>query len=193
MKKLLPVTFSIFCFFPAVAQQDMVTFKKGDRTIALFRKDSYFAFQLRDKEWLAGYITKVQNDSFYIRPLRIVYRITYIDTLYSEVVPFALSDVYAVPKKGVQIDYINGRFQIATTGGHLHWYWIKNGWLFRTLGVGYLLLNVANGIIQNDFTFSDPALPVAAGVLLLGVLLKHSYKPVLCIRKRYHLQSIKVP
>ena len=50
----------------AYAQQDMFIYKKKNRTLAIFKKDSYIAFQLKSGAWYAGDITKVQNDSFTI-------------------------------------------------------------------------------------------------------------------------------
>lgn len=56
----------------------------------------------------------------------------------------------------------------------------------------YAILNVVNGLIKNDFSFSCSKLGIAAGAFLLGELLLHTYKPTLRVKKKYHLQPIKI-
>lgn len=92
---------------------------------------------------------------------------------------FALSDVYALPKKGVQIDYIGDHFKIATDSGDLLWYWIKSSWICRVGVAGYAALNVVNGFIKNNFSFTESRLGIAAAVFLTGVILKNiqAYTP----------------
>ncbi|MDE3145483.1 MAG: hypothetical protein KGL19_15105 [Bacteroidota bacterium] len=116
-----------------------------------------------------------------------------IDTLAFDVMKFSMKDVYAMPKQGIQIDYKNGSFQITRSGGHVHFYWIKSGWIFRFGGGGYILLNILNGIIQNSFSIADIRLPIAAGVFLFGEVLRHTYTPTLKIGKKYYLQYFKTP
>jgi hypothetical protein len=195
MTKLILFTLLLFSSSVAYSQQDFFVFKKRNKTIASFRKDYYIAFQLKNCDWRTGFITKIQNDSFFIKPMVVRYSLTGLmgsDTTYYSVQPFALTDVYAIPKRGVQIDYIDGRFQITAEGGHQHWYWIKSGWLFRTGAAGYAGLYAVNGIIKNDFSFSGSKLGVAAGVFLGGVLLHKAYKLTLRVRKKYRLQFIKL-
>lgn len=195
MTKPLLITFLLFCSSALYSQQDFFVFKKRNKTITSFRKDYYIAFQLKNREWHTGYITKIQNDSFFIKPMVVRYNLTGLmgsDTIYYPVQPFALTDVYAMPKKGVQVDYIDGRFQITTSGGHVHWYWIKSGWVFRAGGVGYAGLNVINGLIKNDLSLSDGKLGIAAGVFLGGVILHKAYKPVLRLKRKYRLEFIKI-
>ena len=114
------------------------------------------------------------------------------DTFHYSVLGFAFSDVYAMPKKGYLIDYKDGHFHISPTGGHVHFYWIKSGFLFKIGGAGYAVVNVANGLINNNFTLKDGRLAIAAGVFLFGVLLKHVYKPVLRVRNKYHFEMVSL-
>jgi len=83
------------------------------------------------------------------------------DTTYISGFHFTIADVYAMPKKGVQIDYINNCYQITMSGGHVHWYWVKSGWIFRVGAAGYAALNVVNGIIQNNFSFTGSHLGIS--------------------------------
>ena len=176
----------------AHAQQDMFIFKKKNRTLAIFKKDSYIAFQLKSGQWYTGDIMKVQNDSFTIHPMVVRYGLMGADTAHYGYFSFAISDIYAMPKQGIQIDYIDGRYQITRSGGHVHFYWIKGGWLFRAVGAGYIFLDGVNGLLRNDFTLSDKKLWYAAALFLFGELLHFTYRPSLRIGKKYHFQIIRI-
>ena len=97
-----------------------------------------------------------------------------------------------MPKKGVLVDYKDGEFQISRSGGHVHWYWIKSGWIFRVVGIGYAALNIANGVINNDFSFSEnkTQLGIAAALFATGVLLKKTYKLTFKLGKKYQLRVL---
>ena len=158
----------------------------------MYWKGSTISFQLKNKQWQKGEITKIQNDSFFIRPMIVRYALMGTDTFHYKIMGFALTDVFAMPNKGILVDYINGRFQISTSGGHVHWYWIKSGWIFRVGGAGYAGLNIANGLIDNNFSFreSKTRLAAAAAVFLGGVLLHKSYKPYLRLGRKYSLEIL---
>ena len=124
----------------------------------------------------------------------VTYNMMGTDTTYFNIEGYAISDIYAMPKKGILIDFINGEFQISRSGGHLHWYWIKSGWLFRTGAIGYAGVYIANGLIQNNFSFSESktALGIAAGVFAVGVLLKKLYTPVIKTDRRKKMEMVKL-
>ncbi len=191
MNKLLLIALLVLYSSLVYAQDDMFIYKKKHTTIIIFTKGSYIAFRQKNDEWMAGYITKVQNDSFYLKPMAIIWIGGHPDTLLTVVQPFAVNDIYAMPKQGFQIDYIGDRFNINTGGGHQHFYWVKGGWLFRTGGAGYILLNAFNGITHNNFSFSDKSLYIAAAVFAFGELLKLHYKPTHIIGGRYHIQYVR--
>jgi hypothetical protein len=194
MKKLTLISFLSYSFFNSYSQQVILLFKKKDITVQSFWVGSTIAFQLRDKQWQKGEITRIQNDSFFIQPTVVQYNFLTTDTFYYNIAAFSVSDVYAMPKRGVLIDYKDGQFQISRTGGHQHWYWIKSGWLFRVAGAGYAGLIVANSLIDSDLSISDSKaqLTVAAGVFLVGVLLKKLYKLTIRTGKKYHLETFQL-
>ena len=194
MNKLTLIGILSFSFSSVYCQQDIVVFKKGNKEIYRYWKGTTIAFQGRDKQWQKGEITRIQNDSFYIRPMVVRYSLMGTDTVYYSVRGFALTDVFAMPNKGILIDYINGRFQISRSGGHVHWYWIKSGWIFRVGAAGYAGLNIANGLINNNFSFSDSKteLLTAAAVFLVGILLHKNYKPYLRIGRKYCLEILQL-
>lgn len=195
MIKLTLIIILSFTSSLAYCQQDFLVFKKKNKVITRYWVGSTIAFQLKDKQWQKGEITKIQNDSFYIRPRVVRYSLMGTDTFHYSVRGFAFTDVFAMPNKGILIDYVNGRFQISKSGGHVHFYWIKSGWIFRVGAAGYAGLNVVNGLLQGDFSFSDNKIQLlaAAAVFLAGVLLHKNYKPYLRIGPNYRLESFKVP
>jgi hypothetical protein len=192
MMKLLLFSFLLLSTSFAWSQQDMFAFKKKNKNIAIYHKDDYFAFKTKDREWNMGVITRIHNDSFYLKPMVIRYSMMKSDTTYYPVLPFTFADVFAVPKTGVRIDYINGRYAINRGAGHVHWYWVKSGWIFRVGSAGFLILKLINGLLKNDLVFTAGQIEIAAGIFLLGQLLHWSYKPEWRMGKKYHLQSIRI-
>jgi len=194
MTKLTLIAILSFSSSLVYCQQEIIVFKKKNKEIHSYWKGSTIAFQLKDQRWQKGEITKIQNDSFYIRPMVVRYSLMATDTFHYSVRGFALTDVFAMPNKGVLIDYINGRFQISRSGGHVHFYWIKSGWIFRVGAAGYAGLNIANGLMEGNFSFSDSKtqLLTAAGVFLVGILLHKNYKPYLRIGTKYRVETIRL-
>lgn len=183
-----------FFFSTAYCQYDILILKKKNHQIQSFWEGSIIAFQLQDKEWQNGKIIKLHNDSFYIKPMVIQYNFMSIDTIYFSAMGYSLADIYAFPKKGFNIKYVNGRFRITASGSRVKWYWIKTGWVFRAGALGYAGLNTINGIIKNDFSFSQnrTQLGIAGGVLLGGILLDKIYKPTLRLGRKYHTEILKI-
>jgi hypothetical protein len=194
MNKLLLSVFALSVAALSYSQQNILVFKKGNNVVQRFQAGSTISFQLEYKQWQKGEITLIRNDSFYIRPRVIHYNMMGADTTYFPVVGYSVTDIYAMPKRGVLIDYVNGQFQISRTGGHLHWYWVKSGWLFRTGAIGYAGIHTANGLIQNNFSLrkSKTELGIAAGVFAGGVLLKKLYKLSIKTGKRYQVKMLPV-
>jgi hypothetical protein len=193
MGKGWPVCLLIFLSQCVFAQHDFFIFRHKNKNLVIFMQGSYIAFQVNDHQWYAGYIKRIQNDSFYIRPLEIIYYPMHADTLATDLVGFTLADVYAMPKDGVEIHWKDGDYSINMSAGHVHWYWVKSGWIFRVVGAGYAGLTVVNGLIQNDLTISGSKLGIAAAVFALGVILKIHYKPIWRMGKKYYLEYIRVP
>lgn len=192
MNKLALVTLLTFSVSFAYSQQDFFLFKKKDKTIAYFKKYSYIAFQLNNRQWYTGNIERVQNDSFYINPYILHITMFGIDTVHYGLMKIALSDIYAMPKKGVQFGYSNEMAHITNNGGHVHWRWIKDGSALRLAGGGYIVLNVINGIIKSNFSFNNTGLIIAAAVLLTGEILHLTYTSSIKLGKKYYLQSINI-
>ncbi|MEO6723318.1 MAG: hypothetical protein ABIN67_23325 [Ferruginibacter sp.] len=193
MNKTLLTAFLFSLTVQGFSQKDFLVLKKKNRPIEYFWTNSYIAFQLKNEQWVKGIITKIDSDSFYLKVEIIRQSLTRSDTVHFSGYHYAISDIYAMPKRGVLIDYKNDRFQISTSGGHQHWYWVKSGWIFRAVPIGYTALNVANGIIKNDFTFSGSRFGIAAAVFLGGMILHRVYKVTFRIGKKYHIESSSMP
>src|SRR6185503_6048601 len=184
MQKLI-LTASFILFFSSLySQEDFLILKKGNKSIEKVWKGGFIAFQLANKNWEKGELMKIKNDSFYIRPRVIRYSFMRTDTFYYPVKGFVLADIYAMPKRGYLIDFVNGRFQISKAGGHVHFYWIKSGYIFRLAGAGFALLGIVNGSLIN--------VPIGAGVFLAGMLMKKMYKLTIQVKGKYRMEFFRL-
>ena len=191
----LILTVILFLITPlSYSQQNVLVFKKKNKPIEQFWIGSIIAFQLKDKEWQKGEITKVQNDSFYIRPFIVHYTLMGTDTVRFNVAGFSFSDIYAMPKRGVLIHYANGHFEINKSAGHMHFYWIKSGFVFRLGAATYAALHLINGMIKNNLSLSESIKPlgIAAAVFAGGVILQKSYKVTHRLKRKYHFEILKL-
>jgi len=175
-------------------QHDILLLKKKQKTIQNFWVGSTITVQTKDRQWQKGEITEIRNDSFHILPKVIQYSLYRTDTFYFNPVGLSISDVYAMPKKGVLVDYKNGEFQVNTSAGHQHWYWIKGGALFKIAGIAYATVTITNGLINGDLSSSQnlTQLGIAAGLFMVGVLLKNTYKLTWRMGKKYHLVVLRL-
>ena len=184
MQKLTLTALLILLFSSLYSQDDILIFKKGNKSIEKFWKRTFISFQLENKNWEKGELMKIKSDSFYIRPRVIRYSFMRTDTFYYPIKGFKLSDIYAMPKRGYLIDYVNGRFQISKYGGHVHFYWIKSGYIFRLAGAGFAILGVVNGSYIN--------VPIGTGVFLAAMMMKKMYKLTIRVKGKYRVESLKL-
>lgn len=189
MTKTTAIAILLLCFYRASSQNNFFVLKKKDKTIATYTNGSYLAFMKKNGQWIAGNIISTSNDSFLLQPRAILYRNT-IDTITYPAEAFGFSDVFAIPKPGLHIDYINGSMQPSQTGGHIHWYWIKSGWIFRAGAIGYSALHIMNTVINKQYPFSARNLGIAAGVYGTGFLLKKNYRHYIRLRGKWKLTKV---
>ena len=182
MYKPILLILSLLTFSFLHSQDNVIIFKKGNRSIDKFWKGTFIAFQLENKNWEKGELMRITSDSFYIRPRVVKYNFMRTDTFYYPTKGFKLSDIYAMPKRGYLIDYVNGQFQISKYGGHVHFYWIKSGYLFRLAGAGFAVLGIVNGSWIN--------VPIGAAAFLGGMLMKRMYKLTLRVKGKYRMESL---
>jgi len=189
MLKLFLCTVFLLASMHLFSQNPLLVFKKKKKILHSYTKGSYFAFMDKNQQWQYGIMTKIQNDSFYFRNYLVRRGFTGMDTLSFEISSYALSDVYAMPKEGILIDDVDGsnHHQIARYAGHVHFYWIKSGWIFRVIGIGYAALNVFNSLVITNQPVDWVGLGIAAGIFAIGEFLKLNYKPYWKIGKKYSL------
>ncbi len=189
MNKIYLLVLLLFFYTSALlAQEDFFIFKKNNKAITTYRVGSYIAFQLKNKQLQNGFISGIQNDSFYVKPYYVKYYLTHTDTIRFTTVSFAITDIYAMPKKGIQIDWKEGKYQIRKNAGHVHFFWIKGGYLFRALGLGLFTTNIVNEVVEKRNPLLKDNLPNLAlysSLYLFGKTLKWLYKPTLKIGKKY--------
>ena len=184
MKKLMLAVFSLLLFSSLHSQEVILLFKKGHKTKDKFWKGTFIAFQMENRTWEKGELMKIKDDSFYIRPRVIKYSLMRTDTFYYPIKGFVISDIYAMPKRGVLVDFVNGQFQISRTGGHQHFYWVKSGLLFKIAGAGFAILSIVNAI--------PGGVAIGAGIFAVGILMKKTYKLTIRLKRKYHMEVLNL-
>jgi len=193
MTKAVFVFFIMFCCLEGYAQNGFIVLKKRQKSVRYFWKDSHFTFQLQNKQWLTGIITKITPDSFYLTQEIIRYYSMGSDTLHFSGLAFALKDVFALPTKKELINFEHDQVKVIL--GHEKFVWVRNGFIFQVAGAGYLALSIGNDLIHNDPPFAKenlPGLAIGAAVFLLGEVLHLGFDPYLHIGKKYHLESVVI-
>ena len=190
MIKFFLLTFLFLISLHLFSQNQLLAFKKKKKILYSYSAGSYFAFMDNNQQWQYGIITKIRNDSFYFRNYLVRPSLAGMDTIHLEISSYALPDVYAMPKQGILIDDIDGpnNHQIARYAGHVHFYWIKSGWIFRVLGIGYAALNIFNAVVIANQPVSWVGLAIAAGVFAFGEILKLNYRPYWKLGMKYSLE-----
>jgi hypothetical protein len=193
MTKTVFVILIVLCCSDGYAQNGFIVLKKGQKSIQHFWKDSHFTFQLQNKQWLTGIITKITPDSFYLTQEIIRYYLMGSDTLHFSGFAFTLNDVYALPTKKELINYEHDQVKVIL--GHEKLAWVRNGFIFQVTGAGYVALNVANDLIHGIPPFAKDKLAglgIGAVIFLLGEVLHLIFDPYWRIGKKYHLECVVI-
>lgn len=174
------------------AQQNSLVFTKGNKLQQRFWTGTEISFQSTDKYWHKGKIKKLTADSMYIQPVTVKYNLMGTDTISWPVEGYHLRDIAALPKRGYLISMIDNQFQINRDAGHVHFYWIKSGVLFRVGAMAYTGVMLFNHLSDKkpDKTAIKKGLLTGAGIYLFGFLLKKTYSPVNKIGKKNKLKFV---
>jgi hypothetical protein len=189
---LLGITSLLLCL-SCTAQKGNLIIKKKNKSLFRYWAGKEIAFQTENNVWHKGKIIRLTADSFYIKPIKVQYHLMGADTITFPIEGYRHTDIATIPKRGILISNANGGFDIIRSAGHVHFFWIKGGLLFK-LGAGmYTAVRLGN-TIGNEFNWKKErgALFTAAGVYAFGVLLRKLYKPVYVIGKKYHYQYINI-
>ena len=189
---MLKFTFALSFLIYALqtfSQHQILIYQKKRKIIRSYSAGAYISFMDNNRQWQYGIISNIRNDSFYINLYELDKSFLNLDTLHFGVAGYALADVYAMPKTGILIDDIRGpnNRQIAKYAGHVHFYWIKSGWIFRVLGIGYAALNLFNALVVANQPVSWVGLGIAAGLFTVGEILRLTWKPYEKLGKKYAL------
>ncbi len=177
MTKTLVLIAVLFSALRVQAQEDYVILKKGNKTIQRFVSGSYIDFRLDNYQWMSGYITAIKHDSLFIRQFQVTTIGSISDTSTFGIFPIHINDIKAFPKQPESFEFI------------------KNGTLFMIGGGGYAVLNIANGLINNEEVFSGSNLTklgIALGVAGVGVIMNVTHSDVIKVGKKYKLQYVKL-
>ena len=187
----LPLICLFFVFNdPGFAQPQKLQCKEGRKEVKHWWVGQEFTFQSQDRSWHKGDLVRLTKDSFYLHNRVVHYSPLGMDTLNLGVAGYTFGEIYALPKYGYPINYVNGRYEVTPHEGGMHFYWFKSGYLFRLAASTYAGVWLANGIIQQDLLLKDGDLAVAAGVFALGVLMHQLYKPYVIIGRKRHFEVV---
>lgn len=193
MHRPVKITLLLLMIITAVnAQHNSLVFKKGNKVLQRFWTGTEISFQTADNYWHKGRIKKLTADSVYIQPVTVKYRLMGTDTISWPVEGYHYRDIATLPKRGYLISMIDNQFQINRGAGHVHFYWIKSGVLFRVGAVAYTGVMLFNNLSDKnpDKMAIKKGLLTGAGIYLFGFLLKKMYNPVNKTGKKYKLEFI---
>ena len=178
MKNTLLFIF-VCCVIAASAQGDFLLLRKNELVVQSYVKGSYFTCQLATKQWVEGRIRLIKDDSVFMEQMNVqqvanFWGMPTLDSLKYGLIKIAIHDIYAVPKKEHGISVVN------------------NGSLFTIGAGGYMVLNIINGLTQNESITSSKNLinlGIAAGVFLFGEILHYTHRTSIILGKKYQLYS----
>ncbi len=161
------------------AQPNFAVLRKHNQTIKTYFPTSYIVFQLSNKQWIEGRIKTIKDDSLFINQMALRNVINYlglfaIDTVRLGIFKVSVNEIYALPKEKESFSFI------------------RNGSLFQIGAIGYMGLNIINGLGKNEPVFEGDnltSLGVAAGVFALGTVLHSTYNDTYILGKKYRLYT----
>ncbi len=182
MIKIKLLLFFILITTGLQAQEDFILIKKRYKTVERFTKGYFINCQLKNEQWVSGYIQQIKDDSIFIRPFQEQYYVNRwglisIDTGYLDKWGFAVKDISAIPRKNQSLGFI------------------KNGSFLQIGALGYAALNIINGIAYKEPLFKNGnqnKLAIAAGVFAAGKVLQWNYSTILRIGKKYRIEYIQL-
>lgn len=160
--------------------QDIIVLKDRKRVIETWFAGQNIRLQLKNEQWIDGFISRIQNDSLYLRPfvtqvLPNRWGMPYVDTTFYGMMNIAVTDIRAFPKTDESFSYI------------------KNGFIFQVGAAGYLALNLINTLSDNEPFFGEDNLPnvvIAAGVFAAGTVMQVLHKSTYVLGKKYRVEYI---
>ena len=173
---------SFFIWLELPAQSDLLVLKKKGITLQSWSSGSYIIFRFTNRQWIEGFVRKVQNDSIWLNQVQLNrvfnnWGFYSFDTAQLGIMKFHVKEISAVPKKNFSNNIIT------------------NGKLFQVGSGAFIFLNVFNSAIRKEPVFASdnfPRLGVASAVFLLGTILARSHNMYWEMGKRYQFKTIQL-
>jgi len=158
--RILLLLLSCIIMVELPAQSDLLVLKKKEKTLQTWSSGSYIIFRFTNRQWIEGFVRKVQNDSVLLNQVQINrvfnnWGFYSFDTTQLGIMKFHVNEISAVPRK----DFSNNI--------------ITNGKLFQLGSMAFIFLNVFNSAIHQEPVFASDNLPrlgVASAVFLMGTI-----------------------
>lgn len=178
-KRLLLFLFITNAFF-GFSQNDLLVLKQKNRIIQTWITNSFISFQFSSKQWLQGNIKAIRNDSIILEQMTIrqvpdQFGFPTLDTARMGILKLHVKEIYGIPKRNF--------------GSGL----ITNGVLLQLGSGAYIFLNIFNSLIHKEMVYSPQNLTrlgIAAGVFVMGTLLRASHKTYIVLGKKYTMQTL---
>src|SRR4030095_11960288 len=95
----------------STAQSDFIVLKKRSKVLQTWFSGQNIHLQLNTGQWLTALISKIQNDSLYLRPFNTQilpnrWGMPYVDTTYYGVMTISVNSIRAFPKTDESFSYI---------------------------------------------------------------------------------------
>jgi hypothetical protein len=180
--RLFLLLLGFFICLEVPAQSDLLVLKKKETTLQSWSSGSYIIFRFTNRQWIEGFVRKVQNDSIWLNQVQINrvfnnWGFYSFDTSQLGMMKFHVKEISAVPKKNFSNNIIT------------------NGKLFQVGSGAFIFLNVFNSAIHKEPVFASDNLPrlgVASAVFLLGTILARSHNMYWEMGKRYQFKTIQL-
>ena len=164
----------------ASAQNDVLLFQKKGKTKHTFFNGRYISLQTRQGNFADGIITRIQQDTVYLRHFEIMRNATeyggiYFDTVFRYTTAIHYKDIGAL----FSMKDLTNR--------------VRNGTILMIAGAGVLALGAINGLYRGEppRDWYEPASFITAGALTgLGILMRRSARNKTVIGKKYTLKIL---
>jgi hypothetical protein len=180
--RLFLLLLSYFVMVELPAQSNLLVLKKKEQTLQTWSSGSYIIFRFTDRQWIEGFVRKVQNDSIWLNQVQINrvfnnWGFYSFDTSQLGIMKFHVNEISAVPRK----DFSNNIF--------------TNGKLFQLGSMAFIFLNVLNSAIHQEPVFADENLPrlgAASAVFLIGTIMARSRNTYWEVGKKYQFKTLQL-
>jgi hypothetical protein len=180
MKTALTLLFLLFVISAASGQNNILLLQKKQKTVRQFYAGRFIALETVTKSYAEGLVTKVTNDSIYIRFFEMVQSITqyggvYFDTSFRYTTAIHVKDIGAIV-----IEKKNSNRK-------------RNGSILMVAGGGVMVLGAVNGLYRGDPPkdwYKPSGYITAAALIVTGYFLSKSAVKKYRIGKKYQLKIL---